>query len=79
MAYRLTRQFYEQQIDIVLLDIMLPFKSGDELVKEFRQTSNVPIMMLSAKDLVTTKIDLLRLGADDYLTKPFDLGEVSSA
>ncbi|WP_156995934.1 response regulator transcription factor [Paenibacillus stellifer] len=68
--------FREEAIDLVLLDIMLPYKSGDELVKEFRQTSNVPIMMLSAKDLVSTKIDLLRLGADDYLTKPFDLGEV---
>ncbi|WP_336045914.1 response regulator transcription factor [Solibacillus ferritrahens] len=71
-----SKQFQAHDIDIVLLDIMLPYKSGDELVKEFRQTSNVPIMMLSAKDLVSTKIDLLRLGADDYLTKPFDLGEV---
>lgn len=68
--------FKQHTIDIVLLDIMLPYKSGDELVKEFRQISNVPIMMLSAKDLVSTKIDLLRLGADDYLTKPFDVGEV---
>lgn len=68
--------FKQHSIDIVLLDIMLPYKSGDELVKEFRQISNVPIMMLSAKDLVSTKIDLLRLGADDYLTKPFDVGEV---
>lgn len=71
-----TKFFREQQIDIVLLDIMLPYKSGDVLVKEFRETSTVPIMMLSAKDLVSTKIDCIRLGADDYLTKPFDLGEV---
>ncbi|MER1999510.1 MAG: response regulator transcription factor [Lysinibacillus sp.] len=71
-----SKLFQQHKIDVVLLDIMLPYKSGDELVKEFRQTSNVPIMMLSAKDLVSTKIDLLRLGADDYLTKPFDLGEV---
>lgn len=71
-----TQLFAQQAIDIVLLDIMLPYKSGDVLVKEFRETSNVPIMMLSAKDLVSTKIDCIRLGADDYLTKPFDLGEV---
>lgn len=71
-----SKLFHEQRIDIVLLDIMLPYKSGDQLVQEFRQTSNVPILMLSAKDLVSTKIELLRLGADDYLTKPFDLGEL---
>ena len=71
-----TKLFQEHLIDIVLLDIMLPYKSGDVLLKEFRQVSDVPIFMLSAKDLVSTKIDCIRLGADDYLTKPFDLGEV---
>ncbi|MEO4052528.1 response regulator transcription factor [Solibacillus sp. CAU 1738] len=68
--------FMRETFDIVLLDIMLPFKSGDELLKDIRVNSNVPVVMISAKDLVSTKIDLLRLGADDYITKPFDLGEV---
>ncbi|MFF5995126.1 response regulator transcription factor [Lysinibacillus sp. KU-BSD001] len=68
--------FMQESIDLVLLDIMLPYKSGDELLKEIRTISDVPVLMISAKDLVSTKIDLLRLGADDYITKPFDLGEV---
>ncbi len=70
------RAFLQNEFDIVLLDIMLPYKSGDELLKEIRAISDVPVVMISAKDLVSTKIDLLRLGADDYITKPFDLGEV---
>ncbi|MFQ7119417.1 MAG: response regulator transcription factor [Intestinibacter sp.] len=61
---------------LVLLDIMLPYKSGDEILKEVRQFSQIPIIIISAKDMISTKIDLLKLGADDYITKPFDLGEV---
>lgn len=63
-------------IDLVLLDIMLPYKSGDEVLKEMRMFSDIPVVIISAKDMVGTKIDLLKLGADDYITKPFDLGEV---
>lgn len=63
-------------IDLVLLDIMLPYKSGDEVLKEMRTFSDIPVIIISAKDMVGTKIDLLKLGADDYITKPFDLGEV---
>ena len=55
---------------LVLLDIMLPFKSGDEILKEVRQFSQIPIIIISAKDMISTKIDLLKLGADDYITKP---------
>ncbi|MDO5293018.1 MAG: response regulator transcription factor [bacterium] len=62
--------------ELVLLDLMLPFTSGDRILKEFREFSDTPVIIISAKDMVTTKIDLLRLGADDYLTKPFDLGEL---
>jgi len=62
--------------DLVLLDIMLPYKSGDEILKEMRCFSDCPVIIISAKDMVGTKIDLLKLGADDYITKPFDLGEV---
>lgn len=64
--------------DMVLLDIMLPYKSGDEILKELRKFSNIPTIILSAKSMVETKIDLLQLGADDYMTKPFDLGEVAA-
>jgi len=62
--------------DMVLLDIMLPFKSGDEILRELRTFSNVPVIIITAKDLTQTKVDLLRLGADDYITKPFDMDEV---
>jgi DNA-binding response OmpR family regulator len=62
--------------DLILLDIMLPYKSGDEILKEMRSFSRTPVIIISAKDMVSTKIDLLKLGADDYITKPFDLGEV---
>ncbi len=61
---------------LLLLDIMLPYKSGDQLLKELREHSDVPVIVLSAKDMVQTRIDVIRLGADDYITKPFDLGEV---
>lgn len=72
------RAVAEDRFDLVLLDIMLPYVSGDTLLAEIRATSDVPVIVLSAKDAVWTKIDLLRLGADDYVTKPFDLGEVSA-
>lgn len=62
--------------DLVILDIMLPYKSGDEVLREIRQFTDIPVIILSAKDMVSTKIDLLKLGADDYITKPFDLGEL---
>jgi DNA-binding response OmpR family regulator len=65
-----------KEYDLILLDIMLPLKSGDQVLKELRERSNVPVIVLSAKDMVQTKIDVIRLGADDYVTKPFDLGEV---
>lgn len=65
-----------REYSLILLDIMLPYKSGDEVLKEMRQFSDVPVIIISAKDMVGTKIDLLKLGADDYITKPFDLGEV---
>ena len=62
--------------DLIITDIMLPFLSGDEILRKLRERSNVPVIVISAKDTVSTKIDLLKMGADDYITKPFDLGEV---
>lgn len=70
------KEVKENNYDLILLDIMLPYKSGDEILKEIREFSDVPVIIISAKDMVGTKIDLLRIGADDYITKPFDLGEV---
>lgn len=62
--------------DLVILDLMLPFKSGDEILRELRRFSNVPVIILSANGMVHTKVELLRLGADDYVSKPFDLNEI---
>lgn len=64
------------QYDLIITDIMLPYVSGDEILRKLRGKSDVPVIVISAKDMVSTKIDLLKMGADDYITKPFDLGEV---
>ena len=62
--------------DLVVLDIMLPILDGIEACKEIRKTSSVPIIMLTAKDHEFDKVLALELGADDYVTKPFSLGEI---
>jgi DNA-binding response OmpR family regulator len=62
--------------DLVVLDIMLPLLDGIEACKEIRKTSGVPIIMLTAKDQEFDKVLALELGADDYVTKPFSLGEI---
>ncbi len=66
----------EKQFKMVLLDLMLPYKSGDEVLKDIRRISDIPVIVISAKDMVRTKVDLLSAGADDYITKPFDLEEM---
>lgn len=68
--------FRQCDFNLILLDLMLPFKSGDSVLELIRKESNIPVIVVSAKDMVRTKIDILRLGADDYLTKPFDLDEL---
>ncbi|BDE06993.1 DNA-binding response regulator [Vulcanimicrobium alpinum] len=62
--------------DLVVLDIMLPLLDGIEACKEIRRSSTVPIIMLTAKDQEFDKVLALELGADDYVTKPFSLGEI---
>ena len=62
--------------DMVLLDLMLPGIPGEELLREFRRFSGIPVIIISAKDETTVKVDMLRTGADDYITKPFDNDEV---
>ncbi|MEG0377580.1 MAG: response regulator transcription factor, partial [Eubacterium sp.] len=66
----------KEKFDLLLLDLMLPYKSGDAVLSELRLFSTMPVIIISAKDLIKTKVDLFRMGADDYLTKPFDLDEV---
>lgn len=62
--------------DLVITDLMLPGMAGDELVQLIRAQGATPIVVISAKDAVPDRIDLLRSGADDYLVKPFDLEEL---
>lgn len=63
-------------IHLVILDLMLPDTTGFELCKKLTATSNVPILMLTARDDIVDKLLGLELGADDYMTKPFDLREL---
>ena len=62
--------------DLILLDLMLPQKTGEEVLRGVRKVSSTPAIVLSAKDQVINRIELLRLGADDYISKPFDIDEV---
>lgn len=62
--------------DLVLLDLMLPGMGGEDICKEIRKGSNVPIIMLTARDGDIDKVVGLELGADDYITKPFNTREL---
>ncbi|MFQ3545728.1 response regulator transcription factor [Halobacillus rhizosphaerae] len=67
-----------QKWDMVLLDLMLPGLSGEEVLEKVTKESNVPIIIISAKLEIQSKINALRAGADDYIIKPFDIDEVSA-
>lgn len=75
MAYQLLKK---TKIDLALVDIMMPTMNGFELIKKIRQEMDVPILIISAKVDTTDKIFGLDLGADDYITKPFDPLEVAA-
>src|SRR6202035_405859 len=64
--------------DVVLLDLALPDGDGRDLCRALRRSSDVPIIMLTASGTVTDRIVGLELGADDYVVKPFAIGEVIS-
>ena len=92
LAYMLRKEGYEVAVantgpdalaefdragaDIVLLDLMLPGLPGTEVCRQIRQTSNVPVIMVSAKDTEVDKVVGLELGADDYVTKPYSPREL---
>jgi two-component system response regulator RegX3 len=69
-------EFERAGADIILLDLMLPGLSGTEVCRHIRQTSAVPIIMVSAKDTEVDKVVGLELGADDYVTKPYSPREL---
>ena len=92
LAYQLKREGYEVDrvtdgalglqrfqaggADVVLLDLMLPGMAGEDVCKEIRRSSSVPVIMLTAKDEEFDKVLGLELGADDYVTKPFSAREL---
>ncbi len=67
-----------KDFQLVLLDLMLPGITGEELIKNIRKTREMPVIVISAKIDKKNKVELLNLGADDYITKPFDIEEVSA-
>lgn len=64
------------RFDLILLDIMLPALSGMEVLRRLRRESQVPVIMLTARDTVVDKVSGLDMGADDYVTKPFATEEL---
>lgn len=66
----------KDEFDLVILDVMLPSLNGMEVLRRLRQTSQIPVIMLTAKDEVTDKVMGLDIGADDYMTKPFAIEEL---
>jgi two-component system response regulator RegX3 len=69
-------EFDRHGADLILLDLMLPGLSGTEVCRQIRQRSNVPVIMLTAKDSEVDKVVGLELGADDYVTKPYSTREL---
>ena len=65
-----------QDYDLLLLDVMLPGLSGLELLRRLRRTKQTPVIMVTARDQVMDKVTGLDMGADDYITKPFEIEEL---
>ena len=68
--------FKTSEFDLVILDLMMPGMSGEDLIKKIRETSKIPVIITSAKSDLDSRVDLLSSGADDYLVKPFDVKEL---
>ena len=73
---RAYERIVQEKYDLVLLDVMLPEMDGMEICKKVREVSDVPIIMLTARDEVKDKVEGLDLGANDYMIKPFDTEEL---
>src|SRR3954470_503111 len=71
-------RFRKEKPDLILLDLMLPIMSGVEVTRVVRRESDVPILILTARDSEVDKVVGLELGADDYVTKPFSLRELQA-
>lgn len=67
-----------QNWDLVLLDLMLPGMTGEEVLEKVREKGSIPVIIISARDEKETRINSLRKGADDFISKPFDVDEVSA-
>ncbi|MCC2253380.1 response regulator transcription factor [Ruminococcus sp. CLA-AA-H200] len=65
-----------ESFDLAVLDLMLPGMNGEELLPKLKETQSVPVIVVSAKDGIDSKVELLTSGAEDYMTKPFDIQEL---
>lgn len=68
--------FQMNTYDLIILDLMLPGMTGESLLENIRQSSDLPVIILTAKDTLDSKVEVLGAGADDYLCKPFELEEL---
>lgn len=67
---------HNDDVNLILLDLMLPGKNGEEIIKELKNKNNIPIIVISAIQDISKKVNLLDLGANDYITKPFNNDEL---
>lgn len=67
---------HSREISLILLDLMLPGRSGEDVIRELKQKHSVPVIVISAIYDISKKVDLFALGADDYVTKPFNNEEL---
>lgn len=65
-----------EQFDLAVMDLMMPGMSGEELLPKLREKQNIPVIILSAKDGLDSKLSLFNAGAEDYMTKPFEVAEL---
>jgi DNA-binding response OmpR family regulator len=75
-GYEALKEVGRERLDLVVLDVMMPNLSGFEVLKRIREQSDVPVVLLTAKSQSVDKVVGLELGADDYITKPFDTKEL---
>lgn len=68
--------YIKEELDLVILDLMLPGLPGEEVIKKIKEEKEIPVLILSSKDSMDSKLALLNGGADDYMTKPFNIDEL---